>query len=202
MAFRLGSGRLLHLRRGQTEQCPSRLALPHNPATSDYHPFLTLQAAGASATTQDAFQCNALHHAAARGHVAAVEALLLCPQAADSISAADCSGAQPLHAAAAAGQRQVVQLLLANGASPGARDALGRTPLHAAVAQDWADVAQALVAAGADPNAPDTADGEAPLHVAAAAGHLESCAQLLACGAAVGARCGRGLFAIVCRREV
>ena len=44
----------------------------------------------------------------------------------------DRQDATPLHAAAAAGQKAVVELLLSQNADPGARDKSGRTPKAAA----------------------------------------------------------------------
>lgn len=68
-------------------------------------------------------------------------------------SAAEISQYTGLHKAAAAGQLQEVQALLASGADANTRDAAGRTPAHVAAFGSQYDVLRALVAGGADINA-------------------------------------------------
>lgn len=58
-----------------------------------------------------------------------------------------------LHHAAAAGSLEVVELLLAAGASPRKRSHDGSTPLHAAALAGHLEVARALLAAGAETRA-------------------------------------------------
>ncbi|RBY86440.1 ankyrin repeat domain-containing protein [Blastococcus sp. TF02A-30] len=94
---------------------------------------------------------------------AARTAQLLLERGADTDSGA-------LHAAAGAGRREVVGLLLDSGADADRRDAAtGRTPLHAAVAAAAGDAAAEIVRllldAGADVNA-TTNDGASALDIA------------------------------------
>ena len=96
--------------------------------------------------------------------------------------APDTDGWTPLHAAAAAGFRGVVEDLLAWGADPAARNGTGRTPLHAAAAGDHAAIVPVLVAGGADVEAADKA-GWTPMHVAALHGSSRCIDALAAAGA-------------------
>ena len=83
---------------------------------------------------------------------------------------ADEGGVSVLHYAAAAGKRQLVDILLALGAKPAVADhARGRTPLHYAAAGGHTSSMQALLEGGADAAAAD-ASGATALHIAAQAG--------------------------------
>ena len=77
----------------------------------------------------------------------------------------------PLHCAAMGGHKEVVELLLVNGADVKARNSYTCTPLHYA-AQSSRDIVELLVAHGADINA-TTSLGEAPLQYAANAGQKD-----------------------------
>lgn len=77
-----------------------------------------------------------------------------------------------LHSAAAAREREIVSLLLANGADPNARQEGGYTALHAAAQHGDRDLADLLLARGADPSRRKD-DGETPADTAAASGHAE-----------------------------
>ena len=70
----------------------------------------------------------------------------------------------PLHAAAVAGNADIVQVLLAAGANP--RIHQGWTALHVAAWSGNRAVVQALLGAGADPGRGDE-DGRTALHAAA-----------------------------------
>ncbi|EQC31885.1 TKL protein kinase [Saprolegnia diclina VS20] len=88
-----------------------------------------------------------------------------------------------LHAAAAAGATDTVQLLLARGAD--VNDATrGRTPLHEAARRRFKHVLRLLIDAGADVDAQDH-EGKTPLVCALGAASLSCITQLLATGADV-----------------
>ncbi|MEZ5419941.1 MAG: ankyrin repeat domain-containing protein [Vicinamibacterales bacterium] len=112
----------------------------------------TLLAAGAAGRRDDpARRLHPLHLAARRAH--AEVAGLLLDAAADARALAS-TGVTPLHLAAAAGSRALVDALVAHGAEVDAREPQwGQTPLMFAAAAGRADVVRALVAHGADPGA-------------------------------------------------
>ena len=95
--------------------------------------------------------------------------------------------APPLHAAAAAGQADVVRQLLTAGAALEAGDDRDRTPLHHAAQAGKAATVEVLLAAGAALEARDELD-RTPLHFAAQAGEAATVQVLLAAGADVAAR--------------
>jgi hypothetical protein len=105
-----------------------------------------------------------VHHAAADGDLARLEAILSCDG--DLVYATDSGGATPLHLAALEGHADVVELLLADGGSPNALDVRGFAPLHFAVLRSHVDVARLLLDAGADPNLRMTDSGATPLQLA------------------------------------
>jgi ankyrin repeat protein len=88
-------------------------------------------------------------------------------------------GATVLHAAARAGQVDIVESLLLAGADPMATTARGETPLHVAADRP---TARRLLSAGASPHARDTLE-RTPLHWASRAGRLDVVAGLLEAGA-------------------
>lgn len=98
-------------------------------------------------------------------------------------------GWTPLHVAAFFSQKEIAEVLLANGADVHARsrNAMGNTPLHAAAAASQADVVRVLLAHGADVNARQHG-GFVPLHAAAQNGDIELAKLLIAQGADVKAR--------------
>lgn len=72
------------------------------------------------------------------------------------------------------GRRDVVELLLASGASIQARDDGGLHPLHNACSFGHADVVRLLLEAGANPNTRDNWN-YTPLHEAAIKGKVDVC---------------------------
>ena len=100
----------------------------------------------------------------------------------------------PLHAAAAAGQKEVVRRLLSEGSELEAWDDQGLTPLQHAVRAGQGDVVQLLLSAGADVQARQSRkrEGQTALHMAAATGTREMVALLLASGADLQARDNQG----------
>ena len=96
-------------------------------------------------------------------------------------------GDTALHMAAAAHQRDIVELLVAHGADVRAKNRMGAEPLHYAADGDrnpdaQADTIRALVAAGADPNGV-CKRGVAPLHRAVRTRSSAAVRALLAAGA-------------------
>ena len=77
-----------------------------------------------------------------------------------------------LHSAAAAQEREIVRMLLDNGADPNAQQERGFTALHAAAQHGDRELAELLLERGADPTLGKD-DGETPADTAAAAGHDE-----------------------------
>ncbi len=99
-------------------------------------------------------------------------------------------GSTPLIAAAAAGDLELVEVLLARGANPDAQAGDGRTPLHAAVESEGGEslaVVARLIAAGADLHVVGM-NGWTPLHLAAARGFEPKARLLLDAGAEVDRR--------------
>jgi ankyrin repeat protein len=104
------------------------------------------------------------------------------------VSKSSGTGWTPLHEAAARNHKDVVQVLLANGADLNVRDSeYGDTPLHWAAENGNRDVVELLLNKGADVNNRDNL-GETPLHVAALNGYKSVAELLLAHGADVNAR--------------
>jgi uncharacterized protein len=78
----------------------------------------------------------------------------------------------PVHAAAAACDRETMQLLLARGADVNAKQQLDYTPLHGAASRGDIEMGKLLLAHGADKHA-KAADGKSPADVAREHGHPE-----------------------------
>jgi hypothetical protein len=114
--------------------------------------------------------CGEIHDAARRGDLAKVKTLLQGNP--DLVFSKDDIGATPLHYAAAYGQKDVAELLLASKADANAKDNNGWTPLHHAAYQGQKEVADLLVVNQADVNARDN-QGWTPLHYAALKSHGE-----------------------------
>ncbi len=107
----------------------------------------------------------------------------------------DADGRTPLHAAARAGQREVVEFLLETGAQINLQDTHGLTALGHAVAADDGQLITLMLERGAGPNLPDVL-GNAPLHTLVRAGAavdiLPICALLAHAGADLNATDARG----------
>ena len=93
-------------------------------------------------------------HAAARGNSPALVRVFL-QKGADPNAKLTRTKATPLSIAAASGNLESVELLLAAGSKVDAPGNLGRTPLHIAAANGSLPVVERLLEAGADPNKVD-----------------------------------------------
>ena len=123
---------------------------------------------------------SALLDAAKEGNIEAVKQHLV--NGAD-VNAKD-DGWTPLHNAAGYSTKEMVELLISNGANVNAKNDDGWTPLHDAATKE---VAELLIAKGADVEAKDK-DDWTPLHKATFGGHKEMVELLIAEGADVNAK--------------
>ena len=99
------------------------------------------------------------------------------------------SKATALHKAAARGHKDIVQLLLSQGASMEIYDSGGKTPLHHAVQYGDTSVVELLLSKGAPIEAVSFIHGyDTPLHHAARYGHTSTVELLLKKGALIEAR--------------
>lgn len=97
----------------------------------------------------------------------------LIARGADVNAAADnAQRVAPVHAAAAACDRDTMRMLLERGADPNARQQLDYTALHGAASRGDIEMAKLLLAHGADRD-PKATDGMTPADVAAKYGHPE-----------------------------
>jgi len=129
-----------------------------------------------------------LYDAAEKGDLAAVRRLL--GQGAKVKARNKSSGRTPLHAAAYRDNKEVVELLIKNGADVNTRDKTGDTPLHLAAGEGNKAVAELLITNGADVNARTKYGGNTPLHEAARStySHYGVLELLISNGADVNAR--------------
>ena len=108
-----------------------------------------------------------------------------------TLSGADTWGYTPLHRAARHGQKESVELLIANGAEVNAGDRWGWTPLFDAAHYGHKELVELLIDSGADVNAKDRR-GDTPLHRAVRNGYKERIELLIAKGADVNAKNNAG----------
>ncbi|RAQ40676.1 ankyrin [Aspergillus flavus] len=103
-------------------------------------------------------------------HVAATQGLVdasrrLVGQMRSLVRTANHKQEIPLHCAVIAGRRELVKLLLSEGASVEWPDKNGKTPLHLAVEAEYQEIVRLLLNANASPCTVDR-DGKTPIHYA------------------------------------
>jgi hypothetical protein len=111
---------------------------------------------------------SALHNAAGRGHVPAIEWLM---QHGADLAAKDQCGAYPLHCAARRDHVLAMESLVDHGAELDSINSYGDTALHAAAHNGQARAVEWLVGRGLDPATTD-ARGQTVLHFAVQRGYL------------------------------
>ncbi len=84
---------------------------------------------------------------------------------------------QPLHAAVASRNADIVALMLEAGADPNARQQVGYTPLMEAAGSGNRSMVTMLLDAGADPSA-KAEDGQTPADIARSRGHADLASEL------------------------
>jgi cytohesin len=147
--------------------------------------LLTLAVTSLLATTAFA---DPIHDAVARGDLAGVQAEL--DKGVDVNAKTNWGdGGTPLHWAAYDGHKEIVELLVAEGADVNAKDVDGLTPLYFAVFRDRNEIVELLIAHGADV---DTEKEASFLSNAALGGYTEIVERLIAKGADVNAKDGVG----------
>ena len=103
---------------------------------------------------------DTIHYAAGSGNIEAVKRHLATG------TDVDVKGGwmviTPLHSAASDGHKEIVELLIANGAVVNAKDEIESTPLSGAALNGHKEIAELLIAAGADVNAKNVS-GRTPL---------------------------------------
>ena len=126
-----------------------------------------------------------LQEAAAIGNVNLVRALIEGGTDVDSLD--DSYLKTALHRAAISGHKDVLELLLTEGAETSAIDTFSATPLYYAAENGHKEMIELLIALGSDVNDKGR-DGKVPLHCAAEKGHKEIVELLIAHGADVSAK--------------
>jgi ankyrin repeat protein len=128
-----------------------------------------------------------IHAAAYVGHIALTKRLL---DSGTDVNQRDQENCTPLYYAALGGNADIVELLIAHGATVNIRKKGSDwkpTPLHAAAWGGETEVVRFLLAQGADIHA-ENPGGQEVLHVACRYGHADVAALLIAAGANVNSR--------------
>eukprot|EP00667_Euglena_gracilis_P004026 EG_transcript_4044 len=161
--------------------------LQHAAAAGPLSLLETLLQLGADVHHTDHDGQTALMHATSQSRVDAAQLLLGAGAAVGPISAHSTGGVTALALAAERGCLELVEVLLAAGASQELSTAQSWTPLMMAAKGGRLAILQTLLAAGGDANAAGFG-GRAPLYFAAEAGHVAGVQALLAAGADANAR--------------
>jgi ankyrin repeat protein len=135
-----------------------------------------------TAGSADRESIEAFHAAAGSGDLAAVRDMLVRDEG--LLEAKNAGGSTPLHTAAQAGQLEVVEVLVAEGARVDSGDNENTTPLGVAALGGHLEVVDFLIARGADPLAADD-NLSTPFHWATYYGHLDVARRLVDLGADV-----------------
>jgi len=130
------------------------------------------EAAQPEPTTAKAHDIS-IHKAATLGNIEAVKQHLA---AGADVNAKDKYGRTPLHTAVDGDYKELIELLIAEGADVNANSKIG-TPLHSAAFWGQKEIAELLIAEGADVNAKDVT-GETPLDGAVFNGFNQTVALL------------------------
>jgi ankyrin repeat protein len=114
------------------------------------------------------------------------------------MKATDSHGFDALFTAAITGNKQVVELLLQNGANPNVRNANGNTPLILSIYEGFTDVARLLLSFGADPNLKSSMFDQdfTALMTASMKGDVQVARALISKGANVNDRAATGISAL------
>lgn len=134
------------------------------------------------ASCKDADQRTPLHWACAGGRLDVVRLLLARPDTSGSVNFRDDAGYNPLISAAANGNKEIVELLLASGADANVENEQGCIPLH--YHKGKSHIIDVLLPVTKDLDARDVS-GVTALHRAAGPGYGDATQRLLAAGANV-----------------
>jgi ankyrin repeat protein len=104
----------------------------------------------------------------------------------------------PIHAAASAGQTNILSLLVEHGADVNGRDRAGCTPLFLASANARLKAGQFLLDRGADIDAQDKFNNTPLIYAIGRRDNIEFARMLLERGAVISARCWGGMTALHC----
>ncbi|CAN6338843.1 unnamed protein product [Urochloa humidicola] len=123
---------------------------------------------------------NALHSAAAKGHLEVCR--FLVEESGVPVNSTSTDGSTPLHFAGIEGGESVLRYLVGRGVDPAMPNLAGRTPLHDATLQGNCEAVRVLLSMGVDVDVL-TNRGMSPLHMAATMGYDKVLKMLLEHGA-------------------
>jgi len=126
-----------------------------------------------------------IHDAAQQGDLVKIKSLL--EKSPGLLEARSENEKTPLHFAAQGGHKEIVELLLENGADVNAKNIALETPLHYATAMGYKEIVDLLISEGAVLNS-GTTNGSTPLHYSANIGNSEIIKVLIEKGSDVNCR--------------